>query len=62
MRKKNKVVLTQHVNKINTLSELQNAQLHRAMVDEDKDVAVSDSRPAITTNTSSFNNIGARKK
>ena len=62
LRKENKVIVTQYVKNIDTLSEAQNAQLQRAMVDEDEDVAAHDSRSATTTDTSNVTSIKARKK
>ena len=41
LRKENKVIVTQHVKNIDTLSEAQNAQLQQEMVEQDKDVTIT---------------------
>ncbi|CAI5708769.1 unnamed protein product [Hyaloperonospora brassicae] len=61
LRKKNKVIVTQHVKNIDTLSEAQNAQLQQEMVEQDKDVTTPAPRQAKVSNTSAAN-VGTRKK
>ena len=67
LRKENRVIVTQHVQNIDTLSDAQNSQLQNVMNNKDRDVTARDSIPAAasapieTSNNDGAINTAGRK-
>ena len=56
LRKENRVIVTQHVQNIDTLSDAQNSQLQNVMNNKDRDVTARDSIPAAASASTAADN------